>query len=117
MRLWFHNQSHEGKGDKEGESPPLPLHMPEAAELEIVKLLEAVIIRRVEKQTDWCSPGMFVVKPSGALRLVTDFRRLNEYLTRPHHHFLTTETFAKMVILTLGIFVNWTWWQITTRCH
>ena len=40
---------------------------------------------------------MFVTKPSGALRLVPDFRQLNKFLERPHHPFLTTGMVTKML--------------------
>ena len=75
---------------------PVALHQVEAAEIEIARLLRTGVIRKVNEVTEWTSPAMFVTKPSGALRIVTDFRQLNKYLERPVHPFLTTEMVTKM---------------------
>ena len=76
---------------------PVPIHQVESAEIEIMHLLRAGVIKKVTEPTDWTSPALFVTKGSGALRLVTDFRGLNRYLERPTHPFLTTEVLSKMV--------------------
>ena len=76
---------------------PVPIHQVEAAEVEVARLIHAGVIKKVEGVTEWCSPARFVTKPSGALRIVTDFRTLNSYLKRPTHPFPTTETVTKML--------------------
>ena len=76
---------------------PVPLHQVEAAEIEVARLLQAGVIRKVNEVTEWTSPARFVTKPSGALRIVTDFRQLNQYLQRPTHPFMTTETVTRML--------------------
>ena len=70
---------------------PVPIHQVEASEVDMAKLLQTGVIRKVIELTIWTSPARFVTKPSGALRIVTDFRQLNTYQERPTHPFLTTE--------------------------
>ena len=51
-------------------------------------LLAAGIIRKVQDCTEWVAPAKFVPKPGGKkVRLVTDYRRLNEAVERPGHPF------------------------------
>ena len=76
---------------------PVPLHQVEAAEIEVGRLLQAGVIHKVDEVTEWTSPARFVTKPSGALRIVTDFRQLNQYLKGPTHPFLTTETVTRLL--------------------
>jgi hypothetical protein len=39
------------------------------------------------ENVEWCSPGFFVAKPNGKLRLVTDLRAIKEFFIRPCHPF------------------------------
>ena len=36
---------------------------------------------------EWCSPGFFVPKPGGKVRLVVDYRGINRHIERPVHPF------------------------------
>jgi hypothetical protein len=66
----------------------IPLHLQEGADAVVNQLLEKGVIARVEEPTDWVSPGHFVPKPnSTAVRLVTDYTKLNEFVKRPIHPF------------------------------
>ncbi|KAG1673335.1 Transposon Ty3-G Gag-Pol polyprotein [Nymphon striatum] len=67
----------------------VPLHFQKGADDCIKKLLRLQIIERVDTPTDWVSPGHFVQKPNGTLRLVTDYTNLNEFVKRPVHPFPT----------------------------
>jgi hypothetical protein len=67
-----------------------PVHQ-QAAATKLEQELEAAgIIQKVEKPTAWTSPGFFVPKPNGGVRLVTDYagpRGLNSQILRPTHPF------------------------------
>jgi hypothetical protein len=66
----------------------MPVHQ-QAAATKLEQELEAAgIIRKVDKPTAWTSPGFFVPKPNGGVRLVTDYagpRGLNRQILRPMH--------------------------------
>ena len=94
---------------------PVPLHQVEAAEVEVARLLQAGVIRKVTEVTEWTSPARFVTKPSGALRIVTDFHQLNQYSKRPTHPFLMTETVTKMLKSDSRVFAKVDLWQHTTK--
>ena len=74
-------------------SRAVPLHMREAAEKEVKKLIKYGILVKVEphEKTAWISPAFFVPKPNGELRLVNDFTKLNKFVVRPVHPFMFTE--------------------------
>jgi hypothetical protein len=63
----------------------------QAAATKLEQELEAAgIIQKVNKPTAWTSPGFFVPKPNGGVRLVTDYagpRGLNSQILRPTHPF------------------------------
>jgi hypothetical protein len=67
-----------------------PVHQ-QAAATKLEQELEAAgIIQKVDKPTAWTSPGFFVPKPNGGVRLVTDYagpRGLNSQILRPTHPF------------------------------
>jgi hypothetical protein len=67
-----------------------PVHQ-QAAATKLEQELEAAgIIQKVDKPTAWTSPGFFVPKPNGEVRLVTDYagpRGLNSQILRPTHLF------------------------------
>jgi hypothetical protein len=65
-----------------------PVHQQAAATKQ--ELEAAEIIQKVDKPTAWTSPGFFVPKPNGGVRLVTDYagpRGLNSQILRPTHPF------------------------------
>ena len=66
-----------------------PLHFKAEADKLIKDLVEKGVIERVPANEDveWCSPGFFVPKPNGKVRLVTDFRQINKFISRPVHPF------------------------------
>ena len=61
---------------------PLDLSIRDDAEDLIQDLLKSGIIKECHVATDWTAPSLFVRKPSGGARLVTDFRALNKNVTR-----------------------------------
>ena len=66
-----------------------PLHYKKEAE-KLIKNLEAsgVIVKvDANKRVEWCSPGFFVPKPNGGVRLVTDYKQINKFIDRPVHPF------------------------------
>ena len=52
-------------------------------EAEIQKMLKVGVILPVEKETDWCSPLVPVLKPNGKVRPCVDFKKLNKAIKRP----------------------------------
>ena len=68
-----------------------PLHFKKEADKLIADLLEKGVIEKVpvNENVEWCSPGFFVPKPNGKVRLVTDFRQINKFIDRPIHPFPT----------------------------
>ena len=65
----------------------VPLHFQADSDELVRKLLKEGVIARVDTPTEWCAPAFFVKKPSGGLRLVTDFTGLNRRVKRPVHPF------------------------------
>ena len=65
----------------------VPLHFQPESDALVAKLLDEGVIAHVDIPTDWCSPAFFIKKPSGGLRLVTDFTGLNRHVRRPVHPF------------------------------
>ena len=59
----------------------------------VQSMVEAGIIKEVNRSTEWCAKGFFVEKPGmdGKLHMVTDFQNLNQNLKRPVWPFSTTE--------------------------
>ena len=68
----------------------VPLHMRGKADELVDTLVGEGIIVPVNEPTEWISPGHFVPKPNGGVRLVTDYKRLNESVQRPVHPFPCT---------------------------
>ena len=66
-----------------------PKHFQEQAKQLIQKLLDSGVIVKVptNENVEWCSPGFFVPKPGGKVRLVTDYRQINQFIDRPVHPF------------------------------
>ena len=61
-----------------------PIHYKDAADRMVKELVESEVIERVpaNETTEWCSRGFFVPKPNGAVRMVVDFTKLNEFSIR-----------------------------------
>ena len=69
-----------------------PLHWQKMAKKLIQDLLEAGVIVEVTEVTEWINPAFFVDKPGTIpqkIRLVTDYKKLNEVVERPIHPFPT----------------------------
>ena len=61
------------------------VHHEQEARRMVKSMVKAGIIEEVSWSTEWCSRGFFVEKPGqvGKLRMVTDFKLLNDNLNRP----------------------------------
>ena len=76
---------------------------PQAYESESLKvtelLLEKKVIAAVSKPTKWCSPGFFVPKPGGQgrIRLVVDYKQLNQAILRRVHPFPCTNDILQAI--------------------
>ena len=53
----------------------------------VQKLISGGVIKKYNKPTEWISPAMFVEKPDGSMRLVTDYKCINRFIRRPVHTF------------------------------
>ena len=70
----------------EGHGPPkrtsvacqVLLHWADKAERAVAELISSKRMVRVEEPTQWCAPGMWVLKDNGELRLVVDYHDLNK---------------------------------------
>ena len=67
----------------------VPLHQEKDAQELLDKLIADGVLEKAEGPSDWISPSMFVAKPKGGVRLVTDFSGLNKYVRRPNWPFPT----------------------------
>ena len=67
----------------------VPQHFQGEADKVLQAFLDSGVIERVPEDhvTEWCSPGFFVPKPNGKVRLVVDYRGINKFITRPVHPF------------------------------
>jgi len=67
----------------------VPLHFQQEADKDLKWFLDSGVIVPVpeDEQTEWCSPGFFVPKPNGKVRLVVDYREINKFIDRPVHPF------------------------------
>jgi hypothetical protein len=67
----------------------VPLHFRKEADKTLKWFLDSEIIVPVPptENVEWCSPGFFVAKPNGKVRLVTDLRAINEFVICPCHSF------------------------------
>ena len=66
-----------------------PLHFKQQASKLISQLEASGVIVKVppSENVEWCSPGFFIPKPNGDVRLVTDYKHLNQFIDRPVHPF------------------------------
>ena len=61
---------------------PFPLQKKVKSELD--RMLQDGIIEEVKQPTEWCASMVPIVKPSGAVRICVDFKKLNENVRRPN---------------------------------
>ena len=62
---------------------PVPLLSKVKSELENME--QSGIIERITEATDWCAPMVPVMKKTGAVRICTDFKRLNQSIKRERY--------------------------------
>ena len=69
----------------------VPIHYQKEARKALQWYLDSGILKPVSpsKSTEWCSPGFFVPKPNGKVRLVIDYRVINKFIDRPAHPFMS----------------------------
>ena len=72
----------------------VPFPMMDAVETELKRMLDDGVIREVTQPTDWCSPMVPVVKPSGALRICVDLKQLNKAVRREHYNLPSLDDIA-----------------------
>ncbi|KZS18271.1 Uncharacterized protein APZ42_015591 [Daphnia magna] len=65
-------------------SRPVSVPLLPKLKAELDALESAGIVRRVSKPTEWVHPLLVVMKKNGDIRLVIDFRELNECIIRPN---------------------------------
>ena len=85
---------------------PVHYHLQESAYELIKGLLEAGIIVPETEVTEWISPSMFVPKHSGGCRLVTDYTRLNRFIERPVHPFMSAQDCLKQISPNAKVFAT-----------
>lgn len=77
----------------------IPLHLKSRADKLIDELLTAKVIIPEREPTDWVAPAHFVPKPnSNKVRLVTDYRVLNKYISRPIHPFPAANELIRKIL-------------------
>lgn len=69
---------------------PFPL-LPKVKERKLHTLLEAGKIEEVTEPTDWCTPIVPVVKPSGKFRICINLRKINEAVKLERYILATLE--------------------------
>lgn len=72
------------------------IHLKDKLKLELEKLVEASVLRKVTEHTDWCSSLAFSVKKDNSLRICLDPQKLNENLKRCPHKIPTVEELNPM---------------------
>ena len=75
----------------------IPIHMKQKADELIDELLRAGVIVKESEPTDWVAPAHFVPKKNGKVRLVTDYRVLNQLIVRPIHPFPSAKDIVRRI--------------------
>ena len=77
----------------------IPIHQEKAAASYIADLIEKGIIEKVEDDDpcDFISPAFFVPKANGKVRLVTDYKYINQFLDRPVQPFMSSRQIADAI--------------------
>ena len=85
-----------------------PLHFKKEADKLVRDLLEKGVIEKVpaNERVEWCSPGFFVPKPNGKVRLVTDYRQINKFIDRPVHPFPACKDIIRGILPTSSWFLK-----------
>ena len=84
----------------------IPLHQKEEADKVIQELLDKKVIVPVTEPTEWVSPGFFVPKSDGKVRLVTDFSYINQFISRPVHPFPSSKEILRSVLPESKVFAK-----------
>jgi hypothetical protein len=70
----------------------IPIHLQQAAQETLRKIIDSGVIVPVTEPTEWISPAFFVEKPNGrGARMVCDFTGINRFIQRPVHPFPSTQ--------------------------
>ena len=85
-----------------------PLHYKKEADKLVKDLLEKGVIEKVpaNERVEWCSPGFFVPKSNGKVRLVTDYRQINKFIDRPVHPFPSCKDIIRGILPTSSWFLK-----------
>ena len=76
---------------------PVHLHFQDQAYKLVKDLEKAGIIKPVNYVTEWVSPSMFVQKPNGGVRMVTDYTAVNKHIERPIHPFMSASETIRQI--------------------
>ena len=63
----------------------IPIPLLEKVGDELREMEKQGIIEKIDEPTDWCAPIVPVLKPSGKVRITTDFKRLNNAVKRERY--------------------------------
>ena len=90
---------------KEGCSPfavhtarNIGFHLLPKVEDELKRMEKEEIIKKIETPTDWCAPMVPIIKPSGKVRICTDFKQLNQNVKRPYINLPNLEDIAPKLV-------------------
>ena len=77
----------------------VPLHFQTEADKAIDLFIKSGVLEKVpdDEITEWCSPGFFVPKSNGKVRLVVDYRQINKFIERPVHPFPSPRDIVKSI--------------------
>ena len=76
------------------------LYLQKAADNQLAKMISARVLEPQTKVTDWTARGFLLPKPGRPeeARMVVDFSRLNEALSRTGHPFDSSSTILQWVL-------------------
>ena len=77
----------------------IPIHQEKAAYAYLGDLIQRGIIEKVDddEPCDFVAPAFFVPKANGKVRLVTDYKYLNQFLDRPVQPFMSSRQIADAI--------------------
>jgi hypothetical protein len=84
----------------------VPTHFQKAADRTLKWFLDSGVLTPVSEPTEWCSPGFFVPKNEGEVRLVSDYKELNKYTDRPVHPFTCTRDALRGILSDSAFFIK-----------
>ncbi|PCJ22642.1 MAG: hypothetical protein COA94_08945, partial [Rickettsiales bacterium] len=85
----------------------IPLHYREEAEKAIELFVRSGVIEKVTgNPTDWVAPAFFVPKPNGKVRLVVDYKGINNQIRRPIHPFPCPRDIIRGILPTSRYFIK-----------